>query len=212
MLATKPYKTHMKRKLALLWLLGMSTTTVMAQTNSFPAKPTDISPLLIGEAIPTVKIPAADGQLFDLNARIAEKPAILIFYRGGWCPYCNKELAGLQTAEAQLVKLGYQLIAISTDSPENLSKSVTKHQLSYTLLSDADLAVSKQFGLAYLAPAAYAKTIAEGSAGKNTDKLLPVPSVFILDQKGRIQFEYINPDFTQRISPALLTAVATALK
>ncbi|QKJ30492.1 AhpC/TSA family protein [Mucilaginibacter mali] len=202
----------MKKIFTLILLFGIAFTTALAQAVSYPAKPTDISPLLIGEAIPAVKVPAANGQVFDLNARIAEKPTILIFYRGGWCPYCNKELAGLQKAQADLVKLGYQLIAISTDSPENLNKSITKHQLGYTLLSDADLAVSKQFGLAYQAPAAYAKTIAEGSAGKNTDKLLPVPSVFILDQKGKIQFEYINPDFTQRISPALLTAAATALK
>lgn len=202
----------MKRSiLILLTGLLLFTGSVFAQ-NTYPAKPTDISPLLIGESIPAVKIPAANGSIVDLNARVAEKPTILIFYRGGWCPYCNKELAGLQAAQADLVKLGYQLIAISTDSPENLNKSVTKHKLDYTLLSDADLSVSKQFGLAYLAPVAYAKTLADGSGGKNADKLLPVPSVFILDQKGKIQFEYINPDFTQRISPALLKSAAMALK
>jgi peroxiredoxin len=177
-----------------------------------PEKPTDISPLLIGEAIPTVNIPDANGKSFDLNARVAEKPTILIFYRGGWCPFCNKELAGLQSIQADLVKMGYQIIAISTDSPENLTKSIGKHQLSYTLLSDSDLGISKQFGIAFKAPAAYAQTITEGSGGKNVEKLLPVPSVFILDQKGIIQFEHINPDFKQRISSSLLQSVADALK
>jgi len=184
-------------------------TTAMQQ---YPKQSTDISPLLIGEKIPLVNIPAANGKPFDLNAHVADKPTILIFYRGGWCPFCNKELAGLQGIQAQLVKMGYQIIAISTDSPENLNKSIDKHQLSYTLLSDADLAASKQFGIAFKAPAAYDKTIAEGSAGKDVDKLLPVPSVFILDKGGIIQFEYINPDYKQRISPTLLEAVATALK
>lgn len=187
----------------------VADTTAMQQ---YPAQPNDISPLLIGETIPQVKIPAADGKLFDLNARIAEKPTILVFYRGGWCPFCNKELAGLQSIQQDLVKLGYQIIAISTDSPDNLNKSIGKHQLSYTLLSDADLAVSKQFGIAFKAPQAYSKIIAEGSAGKNVDKLLPVPSIFILNKTGNIQFEYINPDFRQRISPTLLQSVAVALK
>lgn len=184
-------------------------TTVMRR---YPAQPNDISPLLIGEHIPTVNIPAANGKLFDLNASVAQKPTILIFYRGGWCPFCNKELAGIQAIQQDLVKQGYQIIAISTDSPENLNKSISKHQLGYTLLSDADLNISKQFGLAYQAPKGYAQTIMSGSGGKNVDKLLPVPSVFILDQKGAIQFEYINPDFTKRISPKLLQAVTEALK
>lgn len=190
--------------------LQLSEDTTMMQRH--PAKPTDISPLLIGECIPTIKIPATDGKLFDLNASITQKPTILVFYRGGWCPFCNKELSGLQTIQEDLVKQGYQIIAISTDSPENLSKSITKHKLNYTLLSDADLNVSKQFGIAYQAPKNYAQTITMGSGGKNVDKLLPVPSVFILDQKGAIQFEYINPDFTQRISPKVLQSVAAAIK
>lgn len=180
--------------------------------NNYPMRPNDISPLLTGEHIPAVKIPAADGQLFDLNAHIAQKPAILIFYRGGWCPFCNRELAGVQAVQQELVNLGYQVIAISTDSPENLNKSIGKHHLSYTLLSDADLNITKQFGLAFRAPKEYEQIIAAGSGGKNTDKLLPVPSVFILDKKGTIRYEYINPDFTQRISSGLLKSVAKAIK
>jgi len=178
----------------------------------YPAKPNDVSPLLTGERIPAVKIPAADGQLFDLNEHIAQKPTVLIFYRGGWCPFCNKELAGIQGIQQELVSLGYQVIAISTDSPENLNKSIGKHHLSYTLLSDADLNITKQFGLAFKAPKEYDPIITAGSGGKNVDKLLPVPSVFILDKKGTIRYEYVNPDFTQRISPALLRSVAKAIK
>jgi len=178
----------------------------------YPAQPTDISPLLTGEHIPMIKIPAADGKLFDLNASIAKKLTILIFYRGGWCPFCNKELAGIQGIQQNLVNMGYQIIAISTDSPDNLNKSIDKHHLTYTLLSDADLNITKQFGLAYKAPKDYAPVLAAGSGGKNVDNLLPVPSVFILDQKGAIQFEYINPDFKQRIGPRLLQSVAAAIK
>lgn len=190
-------------------LMNGQLDTVKTQT--YPKQSTDISPLLIGEKIPAVKVPAADGRLYDLNAAVCQKPTILIFYRGGWCPFCNRELAGIQSIQTNLVKLGYQIIAISTDSPRNLSKSAEKNQLTYTLLSDADLAVSKQFGLAFEAPVAYSKTLETGSDGKNVNKLLPVPSVFILDKKGVIQFEYINPDYRQRISPELMIAVAETL-
>lgn len=186
--------------------------TDTAAKQHYAAQPTDVSPLLTGERIPSVKIPGADGRLFDLNDHVAQKPTILVFYRGGWCPFCNKELAGLQGIQQDLVNMGYQIIAISTDSPENLNKSIGKHQLSYTLLSDANLTITKQFGLAFKAPKDYDQLLIASSGGKNTDRLLPVPSIFILDQKGTIRYEYINPDFKQRISPKLLQSVARAIK
>lgn len=176
-----------------------------------PLKPEDISPLLAGENIPQVKVINAAGENFDLNAAVASKPTILIFYRGGWCPYCSKQLSGLQEIQQDLTTMGYQVLAISTDSPDNLKQSATKQSLTYTLLSDADLAVAKQFGIAFKSPKNYDKFLPETSGGKNVDKLLPVPSVFILNRKGNIRFEYINPVITQRLSPALLKAAATAL-
>ena len=48
-------------------------------------------------------------------------------------------------------------------------------------------------------------------AEKNVDKLLPVPAVFILSKKGNIKFEYINPNYNQRMSAALLKAAAAAV-
>lgn len=176
-----------------------------------PLMPEDISPLLTGENIPVAKLPDADGKLSDLNALVSQKPTILVFYRGGWCPYCSKQLSGLQEIEQTLKEMGYQIIAISTDSPENLKQTGKKQQLTYTLLSDADLSLSKKFGIAFKSPQNYDTFLPGTSGGKNTDKLLPVPSVFILNRKGNIRFEYINPKFTERLSPGLLKAAATAL-
>jgi peroxiredoxin len=180
-------------------------------STNIPAQPQDISPLLIGENIPVIKLPDAMGKDFDLNSAIAQKPTILIFYRGGWCPYCNKQLSGIQEIESELYKMGYQIIAISTDRPDNLKSSVEKNKLEYTLLSDADLNLSKQFGIAYKAPIAYDKLLPTSSGGKNVDKLLPVPSVFFISKKGNIRFEYINVDFKQRISSDLLKSIAQTI-
>ena len=204
-----------KTSLASLFLFAViicSSIRLNAQMSTgIPAKPEDISPLLIGENIPVIKLPDAMGKNFDLNSAIAQKPTILIFYRGGWCPYCNKQLSGIQDIEPELNKMGYQIIAVSTDSPDNLKFSVDKNKLEYTLLSDADLNLSKQFGLAYKAPAAYDKLLPTSSGGKNVDKLLPVPSVFFISKKGNIRFEYINVDFKQRINSDLLRAVAQVM-
>ncbi|MBB5438102.1 peroxiredoxin [Pedobacter sp. AK017] len=177
-----------------------------------PLKPQDISPLLIGESIPVINLLKSSGESFDLNKAVAEKPTILVFYRGGWCPYCTKQLSGMQEIEMDLVKLGYQVIAVSTDSPENLSKTIGKQKLSYTLLSDGDITAAKKFGIAFKGPKSYDSFLTGTSGGKNVDKLLPVPSVFILGKKGNILFEYINPNITQRLSASLLKAAASALR
>lgn len=175
-------------------------------------RPEDISPLLYGEKIPQATLPDASGKAVELLETVATKPTVLVFYRGGWCPYCSLQLAGLQEAMPELEKLGYQLLAISADSPEMLRESAVKEKLGYTLLSDADLQVAKQFGIAYKAPEAYWGMLPKTSGGKNTELLLPVPSVFIVDRTGVIQFEYINPDIKQRLSAALLLAAAGAIR
>lgn len=177
-----------------------------------PQKPEDISPLLNGEKIPIAMLSDASGKKFDLNKAVSAKPTILIIYRGGWCPYCTKQLSGLQEAAPGLEKLGYQLIAISTDAPAGLAQSATKEKLGYTLLSDADLRLSRQLGIAYKAPEAYREMLPKTTGGKDTDLLLPVPSVFILDRTGVIHFEYINPDFRQRLNTDLLKAAAASIK
>jgi peroxiredoxin len=191
---------------------SLKDTTDKSKGASIPLNPQDISPLLTGEMIPSVALMDITGKSVRLIETVSKKPTILIFYRGGWCPYCSKQLSGVQLIEKDLMVMGYQVIAVSTDSPENLSGTMDKQKLSYTLLSDADLNVSKQFGIAFKAPSSYDKILPESSGYKNTDKLLPVPSVFILDKKGKILFEYINPNITERISPELLKAAASALR
>lgn len=178
---------------------------------SMPQEPGDISPLLIGESIPIVTLKDASGKEFNLNHAVASKPTILIFYRGGWCPYCSKQLSGLQDLVPELKKYGYQIMAISTDKPDLLLATSQKEHLDYTLLSDADLAVAKQFGIAFKAPKGYWDMLPKTTGGMNKDLLLPVPSVFILGQNGKIHFEYINPDFKQRLSPELLKVVAQTI-
>lgn len=191
--------------------MSVASDTVK-MTAGVPLKAEDVSPLLSGEKIPMLQLRRSSGEMFDLNKSVSETPTILVFYRGGWCPYCSKQLSGLQEIEKGLTGMGYQIIAISTDSPDNLNKTIDKEKIAYTLLSDADLYAAKRFGIAFKGPKNYDKFLPETSGGKNIDKLLPVPSVFILNKKGNILFEYINPNITQRLSAPLLKAAAAALR
>ncbi len=189
-----------------LFVIGLS---VQAQ-NSLPKLATEIAPLLIGEKIPNVTVKSLENTAVDLMELIAKKRTILVFYRGGWCPYCNAHLAALGEAEKELVNLGYQIIAISPDAPKSLKITDDKEKLNYLLLSDSTGELSKAVGIAFQAPENYITTITKGSEGVNSS-FLPVPAVFILNTNAEIEFEHITPNFKNRISNDLLIAVAKSL-
>ena len=83
-------------------------------------KPEDISPLLIGETIPDATLVNSDGENIQLYDLIKTKPTVLVFYRGGWCPYCNLQLSALAITQEEIIELGYQIIAVSPDNYKNL--------------------------------------------------------------------------------------------
>ncbi len=176
-----------------------------------PKKAEDISPLLIGESFPNLEVTSLDGGTIGFHEVIKEKPTVLIFYRGGWCPYCTRHLSAIGQREAEVLELGYQIMAVSPDKVENLQEMAGKEEVGYRLFSDADGKLARAVGIAFQAPERYGKRLADWSGGQNTG-FLPVPSVFVLNTKGEIVFEYINPDYKTRMSGELLLAVLKALK
>ena len=181
------------------------------QAQSIPSKPTDISPLLIGEVAPAITLQDANAKDVNLTTALQTKPTVLIFYRGGFCPYCNTQLAELQKIEQDILSQGYQIVAISPDSPSNLQTSIKEYSLNYRLLSDDQLLLSQAFGVAFEAPTGYKNILLDRSNGRNGRALLPVPSVFVLDTTGTIQFSYISPNYKVRLNSALLLAVLANL-
>jgi len=211
---TKYSIIKMKRIFLLLLVLHgifFTKAQIGIPNQTYPENAEDISPLLIGEKIDDITLSDLNNKNIKLKELFSDKPTILVFYRGGWCPYCNHQLSGLQEIESQLKTTGYQLVAISTDKPENLKSSIDKQKLRYELLSDANLELAKSMGIAYKAPQVYHKFLPESTGGMNKDLLLPVPSVFILNKEGEIRFEYIEPNFKERISASLLLAVAETI-
>lgn len=175
------------------------------------------SPLTVGQAIPSVPLKTADGQAFDLQAAAKEQPLAVIFYRGGWCPFCNAHLAELQEAQIQLKELGFRIVAISPDRPEELQKSTEKSHLSYTLLSDSSMEAAKAFGLAFEVDGPMLEKLAsynidiEAASGEK-HHLLPIPAVFLVGADGVITFSHSNPDYTVRLSSAELLTAAGAVE
>src|SRR5690606_31253711 len=148
--------------------------------------PENVTPLLNGQQIPDITLKTAQGEAVNLRELVASKPTVILFYRGGWCPYCNAQLAGFQPVEKQLTALGYPILAASPDSPERLNeqKFVTDYQVK--LLSDPNLEAIRAFGLAcYLpddVPAKYREWKGNTSPTlPGRDRIvLPVPAAYVL--------------------------------
>ncbi|MGH8123808.1 MAG: peroxiredoxin family protein, partial [Rudaea sp.] len=137
---------------AAVLVLGLGSVDALAA--DFASGPTKISPLLLGTALPDAAVQRLDGTATTLKQVVGGKPAVLVFYRGGWCPYCNLQLSQLRLVEKDLQSLGYQVVAISPDRPEELKKTLDKDALNYTLVSDSSANAMKAFGLAYQVDAA----------------------------------------------------------
>jgi len=181
-------------------------TIVINSFAQLAEKAEDISPLLISEKVPAISITSIEGEEELLTDIVNEKPSIVLFYRGGWCPYCNAHLSEVGEVEETIINLGYQVIAISPDSPENLKITVDKDKLNYKLYSDATGSLTMAMGLAFKAPERYYKRLNNYSNSLNPG-ILPVPSLFVVDTNGVILFEYISPDYKHRMSANLLLEI-----
>ena len=182
--------------------------------SSVPDDAADIRPAPIGDELPQVTLRTPRGEPFDLSRAVSERPAVLIFYRGGWCPYCTLHLSELKTVEDELRNLGFRILAISPDRPAKLRESIAEEELTYTLLSDSDMRAARALGIAFRVDD---KTVhkykteyeidLEADSGR-AHHLLPAPSVFIVDREGVIRFTYVNPNYKVRIDPQALVAAA----
>lgn len=197
---------------SLLFLTFLLSVPLKAQDAAPSAD--QVTPLLIGSRIPDVTLKTIDGEDIRLRDAVSEQPAILIFYRGGWCPYCNRHLAELQKIEGQIKDIGYQIIAISPDRPEKLKESMSKNDLDYTLMSDSPMDATKAFGLAFKVEESLVTRYKEDygidlEADSGYDHhLLPAPAVYILNTEGIVRFNYVNPNYQERINGDILLTAA----
>ena len=178
---------------------------------SIPLIAEDISPILIGEKLPNANFQNVDGKSVQLRNLLEEKPTVLVFYRGGWCPYCNVQLSGLVEIEEDILELGYQILAISPDDFKNLQSTIENNSTKYKLLSDPNGEFIQEIGIAFKTSSSLKEYIISKGQKGETSSVMPVPTVIIVDKKGVIKFEYINPNYKERISGDMLLSVLKTL-
>lgn len=199
-------------------LLFIALTLFGAAATAAPIaeSPEQVRPLLNGMTVPAITVLDQQGQAIDLTAKLQQQPTVLVLYRGGWCPYCNTQLAGLQQVEAEFTKLGYQILAVSPEAPSAVQRSqqsTEKQPLSYQLYSDQSLTAATAFGIAYYLDAkttaiyknAYGITLTYDATGR---AVLPAPAVYLINKEGEVVFSYVHVNYKSRLQPELLLLAA----
>ena len=170
----------------------------------------------VGDVLPDLDLPDAAGRRFRSEEILARGPLVLVFVRGGWCPYCDVALRALDGAAADIVAAGATLVVVAPERPEVLARTAAEKAPHVTLLSDGDEAYAALCGLRFEMPpdlvAFYRERGADlpgrhGGAGWE----LPVPAAYVVAGDGTIVLAHVDPDWTRRAEPQDLVAAVRSL-
>jgi len=168
----------------------------------------------VGTVTPDARLLDVDGNEVGLFDSVGGFPAVLVFYRGAWCPYCNIALKHYQQELLpQLQKRGVALVAISPQTPGGSSAIVENGELEFTVLSDPSNRLVRELGI-QTEPSADARAahtdlgfdVADSNADHTGD--IPFPTVLVIGSDRVVRFADVHVDYTSRTEvPAILAAV-----
>lgn len=185
----------MKKLLAVFFLI-LSAQLSFAQ---------DAAPLAIGTVAPEFVAKDQNGKEISLKGLTKTGSVVLIFYRGQWCPYCNKQLSAMEDSLSFILAKNATVIAVTPESDENVAKTIGKSKLTYSVLNDRGLSIMKAYKVAFDVDAETVKKykgygIDFDKANGENGAVLPVPAVYIIDKTGKITYAYFDKDYKKRAS------------
>ncbi len=170
-----------------------------------------------GAAMPDGDLLDVHGEPTTLAAARAGRPAVVVLYRGAWCPFCNIALRTYQRELAgELERRGVALVAVSPQRPDGSLTVQEEHGLAFAVLSDPGNRIAGGLGV-LTAPSADVRrgqaTLGLDVAAANADgtAALPMPTAVVVDRDGVIAWIDVHPDYTTRTEPAAILAAVDAL-
>jgi peroxiredoxin len=160
--------------------------------------------LFINSKAPDFKLKDQNGAEVSLKELRKKGPVVILFYRGNWCPYCNKELKRFQDSLQFITDKGATLVAITPEAAEGVSKTIEKTGAAFPILYDADLKVSKGYAVTFDVDektAARYKNFGNDLMVINQQKgkvVLPVPAVYVVNRDGAVTYRFFDADYKKR--------------
>ena len=163
--------------------------------------------LKAGEAAPMFRLRSSNGDFVSLSEVLDRGPAVISFFRGGWCPFCRLELQALTQARAEIERFGATLIGLSPLPHAECDSS-------FLILTDPGCRIAARYRIAFtVAPQFRPAYLALGypeRSQKGPDRwVLPLPATYIIDRGGIVVLSYVDADYTTRLEP---TEIAVALE
>jgi peroxiredoxin len=167
----------------------------------------------VGEPMPPFVLPDQDGHLVAMETMLAEAPLAIAFHRGHWCPYCRLNAVGL--AEIQDDIAPTRIVAISAETGNFTRQIKAESAARFPFLTDVGNGYALSLNLAVWVPD-FMSSLIEGAGWdipryhSSTGWLLPIPSIFIVGQDGRVKARHVDPDYRRRMEPADIITAARA--
>src|SRR5688500_4620636 len=162
--------------------------------------------LFINSKAPEFKLKDQSGIEVSLKDRRKQGPVVLLFYRGHCCPYCNRELARFQDSLQYITEKGAQLVAITPEGAEGITKTIEKTKAVFPILYDVDMKAANAYRVAYNV---YERTFGRyknagidllAINGQKQQASLPVPAVYIVNKEGSVIYRFFDADYKKRVS------------
>jgi peroxiredoxin len=172
------------------------------------------SGLKVGAVAPEFTTKDNYGKSISLKALLkSHKAVVLFFYRGQWCPYCNKHIKQLQDSLETLTGKGAYVVGVTPETGENINKTIDKTHASFSIIQDKGYHIMDAYDVRYtvndetLTQLKKYNIDLEKNNG-NKDHVLPVPATYVIDQTGKITYVHFDKDYTKRPS---ISTIANAL-
>jgi peroxiredoxin len=169
-----------------------------------------------GNAAPDFILPDQCGTPIHLADRLAQGPVVLLFVRGGWCPYCTLTLRAFQGIEPKLRKMNASLLALTPQKTLGCASTAERDLLRFPLLSDRNNQIAGRYGVMYELPEVIRPFYLR--LGHDLPKIngtgdwrIPLPATFVIDQAGRIVAAQVSHDSHRRMEPAKALEVVRGL-
>ena len=161
--------------------------------------------LKAGDKAPFFKNKTHDGKMFSLKNEVKKGAVVLIFYRGYWCPYCNKELKALNDSLSMITAKGATVVAVTPESQASVDKTIDKTKASFPIISDTDNSIMNLYGVNFTVDDKTAERykgfgVDFSAVNANAKNNLPVPAVYIIGKDGKIKYSYFDKDYRKRPS------------
>ena len=202
------------------FLCSQSLSVAAADLDGIAPSAADVNPVKTGEMAPKFTVRTVDDEPYVFDPENLDAPAVIVTFRGGWCPYCNLHLSELKDVVPELKGKGVDVLFLSGDRPEILYNSLKQETqedidgMGYTILSDADIDAAKALRIAFRQEQATIDRYENrgmdiaGSSMKNFG-VLPVPAVYVIDSNGMVTFSFVEADYKVRLPAADLLAAAS---